>query len=179
MNLILFETTDAVIEILWDIALAVFILRLAFIYFLLTFVSGAAMVYLAYTYYPQPPPSSAHSLATPQSGVALAPFLVSSFVLWAHLVVSRYEIPRVTGFRLATGAAALLFMVLADAVVGLGLWTEGYGQWAAERIGLGFFGLLAAFALMPTVLMPFEAKAGGKREKTWHGHEEKSIVDAV
>lgn len=167
MNLVLFETTDSVIEVLWDIALAMFILRLAFIYFLLSFVSGTAMVYLAYTAYPQ-------------SGVALAPFLLLSFALWSYVVVSRYEIPRVTGFRLATGAVALLYMVAADGAVGLGLWEQGYGEWAGQRVGLGFCGLLAAFALMPTVLMAFEARPSGKREeRTWHGHEDKHIVDAV
>lgn len=178
VNFVLFETTESIIEILWDIALAFFIVRLAFIYFVLTFTSGAAITYVAYNY-PQLIPST-HKLVTPQSEVVLAPFLLLSSVFWAYVVVTRYEIPRVTGFRLATGGVALLFMLIAEAAVGLGLWEEGYGNWMGERFGLGFCALLAAFALMPTVLMAFEAKPGTKRqEKTWHGHEEKRIVDAV
>jgi len=177
MNFVLFETTESVIEVLWDIALAFFIVRLAFIYFALTFASSAAIVYVAYNY-PSLFPST-HHLVTPQSEVVLAPFLLLSSVLWAYVVVTRYEIPRVTGFRLATGGVALLLMLLADSLIGFGLWEKGYGNWMAERFGWGTAGLLAAFALMPTVLMAFEAK--GKREegKTSHGHEKKKITDAV
>jgi len=180
LNFILFETTESIVEILWDIALAFFIVRLAFIYFLLTFISGAAIIYLAYNYPQLIPSISTHKLVTSQSEVVLAPFLLLSSVLWAYVVVTRYEIPRAAGFRLATGGVALLFMLIAEAAVGLGLWEEGYGNWMGERVGLGFCALLAAFALMPTVLMPLEAKSGNKREQqTWHGHEEKRIVDAV
>ena len=178
MNFVLFETTESVIEVLWDIALAFFIVRLAFIYFALTFASSAAIVYVAYNY-PSVFPST-HKLVTPQSEVVLAPFLLLSSALWAYVVVTRYEIPRVTGFRLATGGVALLLMLLAEGLVGFGLWEEGYGDWMGERFGWGSAGLLAAFALMPTVLMAFEAKPKSREEeKTSHGHEKKRIVDAV
>ncbi|KAB5580509.1 hypothetical protein GE09DRAFT_439748 [Coniochaeta sp. 2T2.1] len=187
LNFVLFETTESVIEILWDIALAFFIIRLAFIYFALNFASGAALAYVAYNY-PSLLPKT-HNFVTPQSEVVLAPFLLLSSVFWAHVVVSRYEVPRITGFRLATGGVALLFMLLAEGIVGLGLWEGGYGSWMSEKIGLsyglGFGGLLAAFALMPTLLMVFESKPARlgeektEKEKTWHGHEEKSIARAV
>jgi hypothetical protein len=180
MNLVLFETTESTLEILWDIAVAFFIVRLAFIYFALTFVSGAALVYLAYNC-PHLLPSTTH-LVTPQPEVVLAPFLLLSSALWAYVVVSRYEIPRATGFRLAMGGMALLYMVVADAVVGLGLWEEGYGKWMGERVWWKCCGLLAAFALMPTVLMAFEAKPAGRGEERTshgHGHEEKHTIDAV
>lgn len=171
-NFVLFETTESVIEILWDIALAFFIVRLAFIYFLLTFTSGAAITYLAYSY-PQLLPFT-------KLEVLPAPCLLLSSAFCAYVVVSHYEIPRATGFRLATGAVALLFMLGAEALVGLGMWEEGYGTWVGDRVGLGFGGLLVAYALMPTVLMAFETKASRTRDEgTWHGHEEKSLVDAV
>ena len=182
LNFVLFETSESVIEILWDVALAFFIVRLAFIYFLLNFATGAGLTYVAYNY-PSLLPKT-HSLVTPQSEVVLAPFLLLSSVFWAHFVVSRYEVPRITGFRLATGGAALVFMLLAEGVVGLGLWEGGYGRWMSEKIGmrfgLGFGALLAAFALMPTFLMAFEPRPARAGEgKTSHGHEEKSIVRAV
>lgn len=180
-NFVLFETTESIIEILWDIALAFFIVRLAFIYFLLTFTSGAALTYVAYNY-PQLIPST-HKLVTPQSEVVLAPFLLLCSAFWAYVVVTRYEIPRVVGFRLATGGVALLLMLLADALIGFGLWEKGYGNWMGEKFGLGFCALLAAFALMPTILMVFEPrsskKKGEEKPKTSHGHEDKSIRDAV
>jgi hypothetical protein len=175
MNFVLFETTDTIIEVLWDIALAFFIVRLAFIYFALTFVSAAALVYITYSY------PSLLQLPLVQFGGTLTPLLLLlCSALCAYVVVSRYEIPRVTGFRLATGAVALLFMVLADAAVGLGLWQEGYGGWMGQTVGLGFAGLLAAFALMPTLLMVFEARLGKREDDgTWYGHEKKSVIDAV
>jgi hypothetical protein len=166
VNLVLFETSESIIELLWDIALAFFIVRLAFIYFMLTFTSGAAITYLAYNY--------------PEFLPLLAPVLLLLSALCAYVVVLLYEIPRAMGFRLATGAVALVFMLLAEAMVGLGLWEGGYGKWISERVGLGFGALLAAFALMPFILMAFERKPKGERElKTSHRHEKKSIVDAV
>lgn len=177
VNPLVFETTENIIEILWDIALAFFTARLAFIYFLLTFASGAAVSYLTYNY-PQILPLT-HHLAIIQREHVLAVFLLLSSAFWARVVVSRYEIPRVTGFRLATGAVALVYMLLAEAVVGFGLWEGGYGSWMKERLGVGFVGVLAGFALMPTLLMVFERRTGQAEEKTWHGHEEKSIVGAL
>jgi hypothetical protein len=179
VDLVLFKTTESVIEVLWDIALAFFIVRLAFIYFLLTFTSGAAITYLAYNY-PQLLPSTNHMVA-PLSEAVLGPLLLLSSAFWARFVVSRYEIPRAAGFRLAMGAVALAFMLLAEAMIGLGLWEGGYGKWMSERVGLGVGGLSVAFALLPFIIMAFEEKSGGEggEKKTWHRHEEKSIVDAV
>ena len=46
--MILFETTESVIEILWDIVLAIYVVRVAFIYFLLNFLSCLLLSYLSY-----------------------------------------------------------------------------------------------------------------------------------
>jgi hypothetical protein len=44
--MILFETTTFVSEIIWDIALALFIVRLALFYFGLTFLTGCILGYI-------------------------------------------------------------------------------------------------------------------------------------
>ena len=42
--MILFETTESVFEVLWDIALAIFILRIGFAYFFVAFTTGTVSV---------------------------------------------------------------------------------------------------------------------------------------
>lgn len=154
-NLILFETTESVIELLWDIALAFFIVRLAFIYFILTFLSGIAITYL------------------PLAAPLLAPLLLLSSALTASFTVSQWEVPAVAGFRLAIGGVAGVFMAV---VVGVGMWEAGLG--ASGEMGWGMMmGLLGGFVVMPGLLMGFERREG--RGETWHGHEEKRIGDAV
>jgi hypothetical protein len=160
-NLLLFETTESIIEVLWDIALAFFIVRLAFIYFLLTLVSGAAITFL-------PLPSS-----------LLTPSLLLLSAISASFLVSHYEIPPVTGFRLAIGCIAGLFMTLAEGVLGLGMGKAALGL--GEDTGYGtMMTCLAVFSSMPNLLMLLEKReAGEQKRETWHGHEEKSVVDAV
>ena len=181
-NWALFETTESVIEILWDIALAFFVVRLAFIYFLLVFVSGALLGYigcshleLAATASPQ------HSIAS-QGELVMAAAMVGIVAAWARYVIVRYEIPPATGFRLAMGATALLFMLVAQALVGLVLYEGGYAGWARAadwRMGMGFAGLLAAFGLMPVVMIGLEKsdqEGGGYRGDMEHGDEKKSLA---
>jgi len=44
-NMILFETSTSVFELMWDIALALFIIRISFVYFLLSFLTGCIIAY--------------------------------------------------------------------------------------------------------------------------------------
>lgn len=160
----LFETTDSVVEILWDIALAFFIVRIALSYFLLTFTTGALLSWVVCTYQRQLLPFSPqhHPFTTPQAELVLVPLQAIVGVIWARYIVVAYEIPRVAWFRLAIGGLAASFMVGAGALLGFVLYEEGYGDWIGETDGrawLAFVGLLGAFALMPTALMGFEKKA--------------------
>ncbi len=173
---ILFETTEAVIEVLWDIALALFIVRLAFAYFLLTFLSNMALSYLAYA---QLLPIS--HLTTPQSEFVLIPFSLALSVCWARFIIVHYEIPRVSSFRLAIGGLALAFMVVAELLTAVVLYREGHGAWIFETdlpAGLAFGALLGAFTLLPIIMMAFESSADEDWE-TYHGHEKKPIHRAV
>jgi len=157
--MILFETTESVIEVLWDVALAFFVARLALAYFLLNFVSALALSYLALS--GQTP--VAH-LVTLQAPGVLLPFLLASAVLWARVIIVRWEIPRSGAFRLGIGAVALGLMVAAEAVVACVVYEEGW--WEGEewkrvmggegRVWMGLGGWLAWYALMPFGLMFFE-----------------------
>jgi hypothetical protein len=93
--MILFETTEFVIEILWGVALAFFIVRLALVYFLLNFVSALALTYLVLS--GRTP--MAH-IVTAQTQDMLLPFLLRSAVLWARVVIVMWEVPRSGAFRL-------------------------------------------------------------------------------
>lgn len=164
-NLLLFETTESIIEVLWDIALAFFIVRLAFIYFLLTLVSGAAVNYLS-QHIPLPP-----SLLTPS--------LLLLSVACTKFLVSHYEIPAVPGFRLAIGLVGGVFMMVAEALWGLGMGTAALGLGPGTGYGT-MVACLIGFSSMPLLLMLVEKREHGEQKKeTWHGHEEKSVVDAV
>jgi hypothetical protein len=175
-SLVLFETTESVIEILWDIALAFFIVRLSLIYFFLAFSTGTLASYVLYTRL-----LPINHLTTPQTEVAVVPFLFALTIVWARLIVWHYEIPRVRGFRLAIGGLAALFMVFAEMVVALVAYEEGIGDWIWEtdlRAGIAFALLLTAFALMPTMLMALERRPE-ELEQLSHGHGQKSVVNAV
>jgi hypothetical protein len=164
-NLVLFETTESIIEVLWDIALAFFIVRLAFIYFLLTLASGAAITYI--------------SQLLPLPASLLTPFLLLLSAISANFLVSHYDIPPVSGFRLAIGCVAGMYMMLAECVLGLGLGKAALGLGQGTGYGT-MMACLAGFSSMPLLLMLIEKREAGERKKeTWHGHEEKSVVDAV
>jgi hypothetical protein len=151
-----FETTESVIEILWDIALAFFIVRLAIVYFALAFSAGVLFSYLTYA---RLLPLS-HATAT-QSTLLMIPLQLLVTLLCARFIIVYYEIPRVGGFRLAIGGLAMVFMLCAELLVALFLREEGYAKGIDEmdlkQIML-YAGSLLVYALMPTVLMTFERK---------------------
>ncbi|KAM7195086.1 hypothetical protein V8F20_007636 [Naviculisporaceae sp. PSN 640] len=179
--MILFETTESVIEILWDIVLAIYIVRIAFAYFLLNFLSGLFLLYLS-THQLTP----AVPLTTPQSELVLVPFLLLSSIIWARAVIVYYEVPRVKGFRLASGLTALGFLVMAWMFVTTPvMWLEGVPVlgwvWETdERSGLALGAVVVMYTLMMVLQMGFEKSAAEVGvEETSHGHEKKRLVDAV
>ncbi|KAK1768366.1 hypothetical protein QBC33DRAFT_513979 [Phialemonium atrogriseum] len=158
---VLFETTDSVIDILWNIALASFIIRLALIYTLLTLASGLALSRLA-----------ALALAN-QTHTSAPPLPVRAAMLvaataCARLLVARYEVPRAAGLRLAAGAAALALMAVTRLVARLALYEVGGGEDWFARGGTGpalaSGGMLVGYALMPVLVMVFERRGEGGGE---------------
>ncbi|KAL2023239.1 hypothetical protein VTK56DRAFT_3362 [Thermocarpiscus australiensis] len=182
-NLIFFETTDSVIEILWDIALAVFVIRLALVYAALTYGSALAGLLLlpGLLPHPPPPPPAAAAAAAAAETTLLPPLLLlASSALWARYAIVRHEVPRVLSLRLAVGVTAAVCVLATEALAGLVLYETGWtgvAGWA--RMGWGtWMGVTGAFALMPAVLMGFES--GGISEgapEDGHGHEKRRAAD--
>jgi hypothetical protein len=184
---VLFETTESVIEDLWDIALAYSIVRLAFVYFLSTFVSWISLSYLYTTYHGLLPARLFSTMTTTtrspeiEAEVVLAPAILAFCAIWARFIVAHYEVPRIRGFRLATGLVALVFMVAADGLTAFVLYVRGHhvGKWILPHPSrLTAMLLLAALALSPLAMIPFERKAAQIRD-SWHDHAKKNTVDAV
>jgi glucose uptake protein GlcU len=174
--MILFETSTSVFELLWDIALALFIIRLAFFYFILSFATGCFIAFFRVSQL-----QHIQLLTQPQSELVTLPIWLIFFTLWARFIVINYEVPRVGGFRLAIGAVALVFMLIAELLGGIFMYEQGYSDWVWETdplaASLGAVTLLL-FGLMPTLLMVFEAETDELGE-TSHGHENKPIIAAV
>ncbi|CZR54087.1 uncharacterized protein PAC_03970 [Phialocephala subalpina] len=176
--MILFETSTSVFELLWDIALALFILRISFVYFILSFTSGCLIAYFRFSTL-QP----INHLTQPQSELYTLPLWLLMFTLWARWVVVAYEVPRVRGFRVAIGLVALGFMLIAELAGGVFLYERGLTEWiwetdptAATAGGI----TLLLFGLMPALLMCVEKETDEMGEvRTSHGHEGKSVKDAV
>jgi hypothetical protein len=172
--MILFETTTSVFELLWDIALALFIIRLAFFYF--CFTGGVVIVWFIIAEL-----MPLNHLTQPQFELITLPIWLLAVTLWARFIIVTYEIPRVGGFRLAIGALALVFMLSAELVGGVILYEKGYAAWIWEAnplaAGLGA-AVLVLYALMPWLLMRLEQETDEMGE-TYHGHENKPIFAAV
>jgi len=180
--MILFETTTNVFEILWDIALAVFILQISFIYYIVVFLSSCllnflrgrdVLLYLFSSFQLSP---SAHDLDVAEiTGIALLT------TLCARVVIVRFQIPRNLSFRLVVGAVALAFMMGSDLVLGVVAYEEGWDAWRFDRprAVLGsVLGLMALFALMPTMWLVIEGTGEWEGEKV-HKHDGKGVADAV
>ncbi|KAL0938875.1 uncharacterized protein CTRU02_205485 [Colletotrichum truncatum] len=176
----LFETTDSVIEILWDVALVFFIVRIAWTYFLLTFSTGTLLSWVICKYQAQMLPASKQHLTTPDTELMLVPLQTVICIIWARYIVVAYEIPCVAWFRLAIGGLAASLMFAAEGLLGLVLYEKGYGDWIWESNGKAWFafaGFLGAFALMPTAMMGLERKVVNEGEREFGTG--KGLSDAV
>ncbi|TVY49385.1 hypothetical protein LOCC1_G000856 [Lachnellula occidentalis] len=176
--MLLFETTSSVFEVMWDIALALFVIRIAFVYFLLSFTSGVIVVYFRLTEI-----MPLHHLTQPQSELTTLSIWLLAVTLWARHTTVAYQVPRVGGFRLAIGALAMVFMLCAELVGALVLYEKGCMDvawiWQTDALAAVMgVGSLALYGLMPWLLMKVEQESDGLGE-TYHGHEKKPIVAAV
>ena len=173
---LVFETPESAIELLWDIALAFFIVRTAFVYFLIGFIGSTALSYLAFTRSP-----ASGYWATPQS-VGLISLHLAFLVFYARCIIVYYEIPRHVTFRLAIGVVAMSFMVAAEALTAFVLYEEGLGDWilvAGLDASSELCARLAAFALIPAALILLEGRREVWPDTTPERKEEKSAAGAT
>ncbi|KXH67916.1 hypothetical protein CSAL01_10087 [Colletotrichum salicis] len=177
----LFKTTDSVIEILWDVALAFFIVRIALTYFFFTFTTSTLLSWIVYTYRQylllrlslvSGQQQQQQHIAASQTQLLILPlFQIVAGLVVARYVVADYDVPRVAWFRLSIGGLAAVFLAGAEAVLGVvvyafsqeggggcgglgGIWEEMDGWWWVSVAAV--LGGLGVFAVMPAALMGFE-----------------------
>ncbi|KAK3300495.1 uncharacterized protein B0H64DRAFT_381034 [Chaetomium fimeti] len=166
------EATDSIIEVLWDVALLVFAIRLALIYAALTFAASSILFTLFFLAFSQTLPSSDNTNITTNTYTTTdtnpftthphaAPLLaLAAAASSAHAVIRRYDIPRVLAFRLAVGVGA---GVVVGALAGL-VWLvecevlggrEGMAVLVGEVLGgwKNAVGVLGGLVLMPVAMM--------------------------
>ncbi|KAL2757604.1 hypothetical protein ACRALDRAFT_1060936 [Sodiomyces alcalophilus JCM 7366] len=151
-NLILYETAPSVLEILWDVALAYFIICMGTIYTALTLTTSALLAYLR----------AALPLwlgAGPGVGTTTTGLVSSLRILLtaacARYIIVRYEMPREWKFRAMVCGVTVVMTVATASLVGWIAPGKLLGGWVSEAER----GAVTA-GLMPLVLMPLE---GGTR----------------
>ncbi|OAA68461.1 hypothetical protein SPI_00656 [Niveomyces insectorum RCEF 264] len=177
-NMFLFDSTESVVEVLWDIALAVFVVRVAFVYAAVVALSTAVLAWAAHAGLPYLVASVPHAAAGAPTTTAttvtfaghggpvgLALSSTASLLLVAVcnylVIIAYYKAPRGHSFRLAIGATAAAYVVLGRLLVALLTPTHvqeavrthcGGSNGFVWRAASGFFAL-AAIALMPWLSM--------------------------
>lgn len=150
------KTPDLVFEALWDMVIVFYIIRTAVIYFVLTLIT-AVLSYFFVVYLPHYPNVRPITENTEMEIVGAHILLMTGIVVRA--MTAWCFVPRSRVFRLTTGAAALGMLVLAETVVSLGLYGEGYGVWnveMSEPARGAIRGAFVMYAFLPTVMMIYD-----------------------
>lgn len=144
-GLIFYDSTMSVLEVLWDIALAYFVLCISTAQVAFTLSSSALVSYLRATMTATP----GTSIFTP--ALALNALRILSALACARFVVVHYEMPRDLRFRAVVAAVTVAMTVAAATLVGWAVPARLLGGWTveAEKEAL-------AAGLMPLGLMLFE-----------------------
>lgn len=154
----LFESTESVIEILWDVALAVFVIRIAFFYVSLAAAATALFAWSAPKVLPAaclPSPSSPPLEASPggcsvtTAALTLGIFSVLIAALCARVTSFYFALPRVATYRLAIGAMSLVYIVLGSLAVAFVVPPR---EWPIGHVALSAV-FTGAIALMPWLSM--------------------------
>ncbi|KAK4195665.1 hypothetical protein QBC40DRAFT_269088 [Triangularia verruculosa] len=145
-HLFLFEPLDdSPISILWDLVLAFYVVRLAFLYSLLTLSSHLALSYLV-------PSTSALTATT-----------ILAAALWTRYVMKRWRVPRAAGFRGAVGVlAGGMVFVMEELVWGVGYEIGSVKLMEGMTMGFGLMGWVMG---MPVLMAGVEGVWEGWMEK--------------
>ncbi|KAH8660210.1 hypothetical protein BX600DRAFT_467409 [Xylariales sp. PMI_506] len=154
----LFETTESILEALWDIALVLLLTQISLVYFSLTLVTWVLLSWCLHE--PAPP--------------ALSPFFVGPTLqllagaFWSLVVVRYYELPRQWWFRLVFGALAGCFLLAAETVAALALPGDVGAAVLAPSVWIGSTTdrIMSVAVLVGTALLPLLLSVGeGKRDQ--------------
>lgn len=151
LTLVLLEEIMSVVEVLWDIAMAVLIVRLAFLYYIFTFLTGCIFGFIRLGYV-----VPVYHVRASTVEVFEMPIMVLMTVFWAWFTIRKFEIPKVAWIRLAVGLVGLLFMLVTEFVGRVILYKGGWTKGILEEdliASEAFGGALLVFGLMPWLLM--------------------------
>jgi uncharacterized membrane protein len=156
LTLVLLEEIMSLVEVLWDIAMAVIIVRLAFLYCLFTFLTGCIFGFIRLGYV-----VPVYHVRASTAELFEMPIMVLVTVFWAWFTIRKFEIPKVAWMRLAVGLVGLLFMLVTEFVGRVILYEEGWTKGILEEdliASEAFGGTLLVFGLMPWLLMVAQEK---------------------
>jgi hypothetical protein len=95
-----------------------------------------------------------HHLTHPQSEKLLMPAYIILTTMCASFVTFYFKIPRVRRFRIAIGIMSAIFMIVSEAIVGMALYEEGWGDWLFEVVSQS--GILFGIAILWFALAPWQ-----------------------
>src|SRR2546430_3692246 len=133
-------------EILWNITLALLLLRVSFFYFILTFLTGCIFGYLRVIYL-----IPFFNISSRTGELIEAPFMLFFTIFWAYILLERFEIPFIGCLRLVIGLTALGYMVITELVLSIIMYEEGWRKVVVNRdpiAGPAFAIILVLFGLM-------------------------------
>jgi hypothetical protein len=142
--MILFETGVSIFEVMWDVALAYFVIRISFVYYIIIFLSFYLVTLIR------------GSIDLPLDVLSHSYFAANLLIigLISRLLISYYKIPRFASFRLGIGVVAMCFTVVTDICTSTAIYKQrwGFRQWHTERINMAKEVLrLLIITLMPAV----------------------------
>jgi hypothetical protein len=146
-----FGTIMLVFELLWDIAFAILILRLAFFYYAFTILTGVILGIVRVRVFVR-----SHHYGAPIAELIEMPFMLLAIAFWAMFLVIRFDIPKVAWMRLAIGSLGLAFMLATEIVGKIILYGSPWSTSTStmEILAKGASaGCLIMFGLMPWLLM--------------------------
>jgi hypothetical protein len=171
-RMILFETTASIFEVMWDVALAYFVIRISFVYYIVTFLSFYLVAFIR------------GSIDLPLDVLSHSSFAVNllTIALISRILISYYKIPRFASFRLGIGVVAMCFMVVTDICTSPAMYKQGWSsrQWYTRSINMANEVLrLLVLTLMPTVWMLGQSIWDEAREVQKHGQDKKDITEPM
>ena len=167
--MILFETGASVFEVMWDVALAYFVIRISFVYYIVTFLSSYLIALIPKSIY------FSRNVLDPSSFTAN----LLTIALISRFLILYYEIPRFASFRLGIGLMAMCFMVVTEICTSTSMHRQGwsYKQWYTGSLNMTKEALrLLIFTTMPTIWILGERLWDGTRKLQESGPDKKNIT---
>jgi hypothetical protein len=148
--LILMDESMPVLQLLWEIGVALLVLRLAFIYYGLTFLTRCVLRFIRIGILVR-----FYGIREPMAGLFEMLFMLLAVTLWAKFIVAKFKIPKVAWVRLAVGLVGLVFILVTEFVGTVIMYEEGPGKGLLEDlVASGALATsLAIFGLMPWIMM--------------------------